>query len=212
VTPGDAQPPDAVVSVPLRRDLPFRAERDELWARRLLGAPVNAGARHEQAQHELGLLVVLVLSAPGSGPALHSLTNGPELAADSALVLGCLLWCARDPRGAETWWHIAAGADSATAAHLLSTHHLSLGEVDDGRYWGAWTLHLHRYLPPLPALPTAAGPALLSDADARDLLNRATYDLDLTLPIDLQILLAELPRTPQCQDDGEPIPGLPASW
>lgn len=61
-------------------------------------------------------------------------------------------------------------------------------------------------------MSTAASPALLSNADARDLHSRATYDLDLTLPIDLQILLAELPRTPESQDDSELIPGLPASW
>jgi hypothetical protein len=69
--------------VPLRQ-VPFRAEGDELRSARLVSAPVTCWAAHEQAHHEVGVLVALLLSAAGSAAALERLTNSPDLAPDGA--------------------------------------------------------------------------------------------------------------------------------
>jgi hypothetical protein len=90
---------------------------------------------HEQALHELRLVVALVLAAPAAAPSLELLVDDRQIHPEGALVFGALLYAVGKRDAAQFWWQFAAGGGNYTSASCLSLLHRSLGEFADADAW-----------------------------------------------------------------------------
>ncbi|MEU1622363.1 hypothetical protein ABZ479_34360 [Streptomyces sp. NPDC005722] len=158
-----------------RRVVWHRAESMESraqWIRTASGAytrPADArdglpAALHEQAATELGLLSSQVVRDPQAIAAMALLVDDRAIIEPTgALAFACLLYLADRHEAAQFWWQFAAGADSPTAAHCLSLHHLQHSELRDAQHWHKQA-HLLRQLGQDPLAHTARSRATTDQA------------------------------------------------
>ncbi|MGW2917801.1 hypothetical protein ACWDBF_08045 [Streptomyces angustmyceticus] len=206
------EPPAPTITVP-RRQRVYAQLIETARQARITAAPVHAPSQHEQAGHELGLVIALVLDAPEASRGLDALVNNREVQPEGAEVFAALLYVTGRPEAAEFWWHFAAGAGSRTAAYCLHLRHLHLGEIDDADYWRAW----HQHLVATPRKPTnrpvKASQPLLPDPLRRNILARSHHGLEPQLPAALEAVINQLPVDSDDEDYGEiprPLPTLRA--
>ncbi|MFJ1812256.1 MULTISPECIES: hypothetical protein [unclassified Streptomyces] len=115
------------------------------WVQFLSTAPSGArahqlpGALHEQAAHDLRTLCRGAVHHHGA--ARHTTDFDTVRDPDGALTFACLLYLADQEKGAQFWWHYAAGADSTTAALSLYLRHLRQGDMHDAQHWAG---QIHR--------------------------------------------------------------------
>ncbi|MFJ5926104.1 hypothetical protein ACIQF6_26195 [Kitasatospora sp. NPDC092948] len=180
-----------------------------VWSR-LFGAPHPMGTEHDQAAHELGLAVSLVLAQPQAPTSLGQLVNSHRIHPGGALVLGALLQATGHREAAQFWWEFAAGAGSYTAASCLNLLHRSCAEFEDADLW-RYRAEAMAEEPRSPVAPVAFDGSLLPTHVRDDIIARGREGLDIHLPARIAAIIHQLPVAADDEDYGEipqPDPSL----
>ncbi|RDG39152.1 hypothetical protein DVH02_05530 [Streptomyces corynorhini] len=171
--------------------------------------PARFPSAHEQAAHDLGLAVSLVLNAPEAAAALTRLVEHDRIDPQGAVVFAALLHLTGHRDAAQFWWQFAAGGGNRTAAFCLFLAHRQRAEFRDAAHWRDQSRRL-------PGSGRTVSPAvlcaLLPETVGHDLLSQCHEGRRPTLPASLEAVINRLRVDGADEDFGEvprPDPALP---